>query len=425
MQRFIHLRVQRIPHGRAVASDSTRDKLPVAAPRPAVALLTGGGDRPYVLGLTQSLTAAGVALEVIGSDFIDVPELRNNPGVHFLNLRGDMSPEASTIRKAARITRYYLRILRYAIVSKPRVFHILWNGRLEYLDRTVLSLFFRLCGKHIARTVHNVNAGKRDGKDGAMNRLTLRAQYSLCDHMFVHTEQMKQELCSEYSVPARKVSVIPFGINDTVPDTGLAPAEARKLLRLTEFDPVLLFFGNIAPYKGLEHLVEALAIVVTTFPHCCLVIAGRPKGSEQYWAAIERRIDDLGIAANVVRRIEYVPDAETEIYFKAADVLLLPYVSVFQSGVLVLGYNFGLPVIATNVASLKDDVLEGETGFVCEPASRTSLAAAIRRFLASDIYKRPDLHRSVVKEYAIKKYSWTTVADLTSRIYADLLRSSR
>ena len=58
-------------------------------------------------------------------------------------------------------------------------------------------------------------------------------------------------------------------------------------------------------------------------------------------------------------RIESVPDAETELYFKAADVLALPYTHVFQSGVLFLGYNFGLPVIASDVASLREDVVEG------------------------------------------------------------------
>jgi glycosyltransferase involved in cell wall biosynthesis len=190
---------------------------------------------------------------------------------------------------------------------------------------------------------------------------------------------------------------------------------------LNESDPVLLFFGNIAPYKGVEHLVEALAIVVRTLPHCRLVIAGRPKGSEQYWASIERRIDSLGIAANVVRRIEYVPDAETEIYFKSADVLVLPYLRVFQSGVLVLGYNFGLPVIATDVSSLKDDVLEGETGVICNPANPTSLAQAIQRFFASDLYRQSELHRDHIKEYARNKYSWSRVAEITSGVYSKLL----
>jgi glycosyltransferase involved in cell wall biosynthesis len=239
--------------------------------------------------------------------------------------------------------------------------------------------------------------------------------------MFVHTEQMKRDLCSEFSVPANSVSVVPFGINSTVPDTKLSRTESRGRLGLNASDPVLLFFGNIAPYKGLEYLVEALAIVIRALPQCRLVIAGRPKGSEQYWAAIERQIESLDIAANTVKRIEYIPDAETEIYFKAADVLVLPYVCVFQSGVLVLGYNFGLPVVTTDVASLKDDVLDGKTGFTCDPGNPTSLAKAIKRFFASDLYRQSELHRDHIKEYARNKYSWSRVAEITSGVYSKLL----
>ena len=61
----------------------------------------------------------------------------------------------------------------------------------------------------------------------------------------------------------------------------------------------------------------------------------------------------------VIAKIEYVPDEETELYFKAADVLILPYTHVFQSGVLFLGYSFGLPAIAADVGSLKEEIIEG------------------------------------------------------------------
>ena len=64
---------------------------------------------------------------------------------------------------------------------------------------------------------------------------------------------------------------------------------------------------------------------------------------------------------------EFIPDEETEIYFKAADVLVLPYRHIYQSGVLFLGYSFGLPVLAADVGSLKDEIVEGKTGFVFRP----------------------------------------------------------
>ena len=74
-----------------------------------------------------------------------------------------------------------------------------------------------------------------------------------------------------------------------------------------------------------------------------LVIAGRPKGSEDYWSGLLGKINRSTARGKMILKIEYVPDAETELYFKAADVLVLPYMHIYQSGVLLLGYGFGLP----------------------------------------------------------------------------------
>jgi glycosyltransferase involved in cell wall biosynthesis len=385
--------------------------------RSEVALLTGGGDRPYALGLAGSLIDAGVRFDFIGSDFLECPELREQPLVRFLNLRGDMSPEAPASRKAMRVLRFYLRLLRYAATAEPRIFHILWNNKLELFDRTLLLLYYRTFGKRVVYTVHNVNAAQRDGHDSVLNRLTLRIQYHLVSHLFVHTERMKQQLQTEFGVPSRKVSVIPFGINSTVPVTDLTPADARRCLGIRDVDQCVLFFGNIAPYKGLEYLVEAVHQLLARLPDCRLVIAGRPKGASAYWAAIEQRIESSVLRERVIRRIEYVPDEETEVYFKAADVLVLPYTQVFQSGVLFLGYNFGLPVIASDIASIKEDIVEGTTGYVCAPADPRLLADAIERYFGSELYRELGSRRGEIQGFAAERYSWSKVASITVGAY--------
>ena len=290
----------------------------------SVALLTGGGDRPYAHGLAFSLAKAGVRLDFIGSDFLESEALQSLEEVRFLNLRGDMSPEAPPGTKAIRVFRYYVRLLAYSLTSDARIFHVLWNNRFEAFDRTILIGLYRLLGKRVVRTVHNVNAAERDGIDTAFNRFTLKIQYALSHHLFVHTEQMKLQLMGQFGVADSAISVIPFGINDTVPNTGLGNAEARRRLGLAGDHRVLLFFGNIAPYKGVEILVDAFASIARDDPRYRLVIAGRPKGEEVYWAEVKRSIFSLGIADKVITRIEYIPDEDTEVYFKAADVLVLP-----------------------------------------------------------------------------------------------------
>ncbi len=387
---------------------------------PQVAILTGGADKPYALGLAISLLAERVSFDFIGSDFVDGPALHGNPRVRFLNLRGEQDPAASLARKVSRVLMYYLRLLRYAITSSAPVFHVLWNNKLEHLDRTLVMFFYRLCGKRVVFTAHNVNVRKRDGNDSWFNRLTLGTQYRLVSHIFVHTERMKRELMEDFGVEAGKVSVIPFGLNSTVPNTDLSPEAARQKLGLLPDHKVVLFFGNIAPYKGLEFLVDAIATLTNETPELRLVVAGRPKGADAYWAKIENRISLPPLREHMVARIEYVPDEDTEIYFKAADVLVLPYTHIFQSGVLFLGYNFGLPVIASDVGSLKEDIIDGRTGLICRPADVSDLARCIKEYFKSNIFRNLPDHREEIRAFAKERYSWNKTGQITSDIYARL-----
>jgi glycosyltransferase involved in cell wall biosynthesis len=416
---------QRSQRGVAVSPDKINEAGPSRTHAPSaraeVALLTGGGDKPYALGLASTLISQGVPFDFIGSDEVDAPELHNSPLARFLNLRGDVRPSASIARKVLRVLTYYGRLLRYATVATPKVFHVLWNNKLEFLDRTFVLLFYRLLGKRIAFTVHNVNAGQRDGNDNLVNRLTLRIQYRLVDHLFAHTEEMKRALRKDFGVPACRISVIPFGINSTVPNTVLTSSEARKRLGLTAHQKVVLFFGNIAPYKGLEYLVAAMAQLGSTKTDYRLVIVGRPESGCPYWKAIRQQISSAGVRPMVIERSEYVPDAETEIYFKSADVLALPYKYIFQSGVLFLAYNFGLPVIASDVGSLREHIVSGRTGYVCEPENPVDLARAIETYFASELYRQLEARRQDIQRFASERYSWRKVGEITRSVYKNLL----
>lgn len=389
---------------------------------PQVSVLTAGRDRPYALGLAAALSAAGTKFDFIGSNEVDAPELHTNLQIRFLNLRGDQSVDAGVVKKMTRVLAYYAKLIGYAITAKPKVFHILWNNKFELFDRTVLMLFYRLLGKKIVFTVHNVNVRARDGGDSWLNRATLKFQYRCCDHFFLHTERMRAELIADFDVPPEKTSLIPFGINSTTPDTKLTGAEAREKLGLAATDKVLLFFGNIAPYKGVEFLADAFTKVAAREKNLRLIIAGRPKGSEAYWAEVLAKINASSVRDRVILKIEYVPDAETEIYFKAADILILPYTHIFQSGVLFLGYNFGLPSIAADVGALKDDIVEGETGFIFPPRDAKALAQAMEKFFASELFANLASRRANIREFAFEKYSWTKVARITTEVYARLLK---
>jgi glycosyltransferase involved in cell wall biosynthesis len=388
----------------------------------AVALLTGGGDRPYAFGLATELISKGATLDLIASDDLDCPDFYGKPGVKFLNLRGDQRPDASLLRKVSRVLVFYANLIRYARTAKPKLFHILWNNKFLYFDRTLLTLYYKFLGKRIVLTLHNVNAARRDSKDTLLNRLTLRIQYRLADHIFVHTEKMKHELIEEFGMKGAFVTVIPFGINNAVPNTCLTSAEARHRLGVRDGEKAILFFGNIAPYKGLEYLIAAFQQVAARHEDYRLIIAGRQKNCETYWTELRETIHKDVQKGRVLLREDYVPDDETEVFFKAADVLALPYRHIYQSGVLFLGYSFGLPVLAADVGSLKDEIVEGKTGFVFEPEDPIDLARAIEQYFTSDLFADLDRRRQVIKDYATERHSWDVVGQMTMSVYADLLR---
>ena len=389
-----------------------------------VGLLTGGMDRHYAFGLATALISKGVHLDFIGSDEVDGPELHGTSKVNFLNLRGKQRPDGSLVSKISRVLVYYIRLISYAAMARPKVFHILWNGKLEFFDRTLLMLYYKLLGKEVALTAHNVNAGTRDSTDTLLNRLTLKIQYRLADHIFVHTEKMKSELLEEFGVRKAAVTVIPYGINNAVPDTELTPDKAKQQLGIRSGERTLLFFGNIAPYKGLDCLIAAFQRIIAPCEHYRLIIAGRPKkGCEKYWNEIQQVIRRDVPPGRIIQKIGFIPDGEIELYFKAADALVVPYRHIFQSGVLFLGYSFGLPAIAADVGLLREEIIEGKTGFVCRPEDPVDLAKTIERYFSSDLYRSLNGWRREIREYVTERHSWDAVGQMTRSVYAELLEN--
>ena len=387
-----------------------------------VALLTGGIDKHYAYGLAAALGSRGAVMDLIGSDELDGPELRGIPRANFRNLRGDQRSDAKIVDKVLRISRAYAKLIRYATSSKAKLFHILWNNRFEVFDRTLLMLYYKFLGKKVVLTAHNINKERRDAKDTRLNRLTLWIQYHLTDHVFVHTDKMKSELTGEFGVPESRVTVIPFGINNAIPRTKLSSTEARERLGIRDTEKTILFFGEIKPYKGLDYLVAAFQKNSAERDDYRLIIAGRPKpGCEEYWRAVEEAIQKDVSSGRIVVRAKFIPDTEIEVYFKAADILVLPYRHIYQSGVLFLGYSFGLPVLAADVGSLKEEIVEGETGFVFKPDDPADLAEAIDRYFASDLCANLKGQREKIEAFANLRHSWDTVALLTMQVYSELL----
>jgi D-inositol-3-phosphate glycosyltransferase len=386
-----------------------------------IILITGGAPH-YEAGLIAGLAEHNVNVNVIGGDDLADTSVLRNPKVCFLNFYGKSERGTALWRKILRIITVYLKLMTHVATSNARLIHIQWHYKLPFLDRTVLNFYYKLLGKKLVFTAHNIDAAARDGKQSWANRVTLRFHYQMMDRIIVHTEQMKAELNQGFGIPDSKITVIPHGVMSAVPETQLTKDGAREWLGLTNESRVILAFGLIAPYKGLEYLVAALARLRKEDKKFFLVIAGRIKECQDYWDGVMALIEREELAGNVVTHLGHIPDESVEVFFKAADVLAMPYRSIFQSGVLFLAYRFGLPVIATDVGSLKNDLIEGKAGFVSKVDDSADLARTIEVFFASDMFANPEKKRREIREYASARYSWSSIANQTRQVYESVLQ---
>lgn len=381
----------------------------------------GGGDTYYELGLVSGLISKGINIDFIGSDFMKDTNILKNKNVQFYNLRGKQHADATMKEKIFRIIRFYFLLVKYAYKTDSKLFHIQWLNKFIYFDRTFLLLYYKILGKKLIFTAHNVNAGQRDRNNSLMNRLTLKFMYKIFDKIIVHTNKMRYQLIKDFNIDENKVIAIPYGINNVVYKSDLTRLQARKKFQLKSDMKTLLFFGYITPYKGLEYLILALAKLKEDINDFKLIIAGKIDiNCEKYWGNILKIIEENDVWDYIIQKIGFVPDEDIEIYFKAADVLILPYDFIFQSGPLFMSYNFGLPVIATDVGSFKDDVIEGKTGFICRPKDHNDLANKINYYFRSDLFKDLETNRIKIIKYASEKYSWRKIGARTYAIYTSL-----
>ena len=176
----------------------------------------------------------------------------------------------------------------------------------------------------------------------------------------------------------------------------------KKDLEFNQDDKVILFFGYVRKYKGLLTLIEAMPEVFMKYPNSRLLVVGEFYDSpNEYY----EKIKVLNLENHVKIINEFVPNEEVGKYFSVSDVVVLPYKSGTQSGVLNIAYGFHKPVVVTKVGSLPDDVEDGKTGTVVEPNSSKELAKGICKVF--DLYEKEDLSENIKIKTGSQEFSNT------------------
>jgi len=227
--------------------------------------------------------------------------------------------------------------------------HLWFNLALPLLARYPLVL-----------TIHDPRHHVGDRSTQKTPQMIMDFGYHRADQLVVHGKQLKQLVVDELRIPSETVHVIPHIV--------LGDHTAENQVR--EDDHLILFFGRIWEYKGLEYLIRAEPLITAQVPDARIMIAGRGEDFTRYRRMMVH--PDHFIVHN-----EYVSEDKRAELFRQASIVVLPYIDASQSGVIPVAYTFAKPVVATAVGSLPEMVDHGRTGYLVPPRDERALADAI------------------------------------------------
>lgn len=303
--------------------------------------------------------------------------------------------------------------VKAALACKGDVIHVQWWSYVLFPAYFTMLTLLRIRRKKVVMTVHNVLPHEH----ATAGRIFTQILLNLVDGVIVHSDSNKNAFLETYSgVGRKKLFIIPHGVL-SVPTTNLTPEEARSKLGMDLRGRVLLFFGNIRPYKGLNILLTSLKEIVHRFPDTTLLIAGQ---SWNDWKEYEDQIRGMDLTRNVTARTSFVHMEDIPLFFLSADIVVLPYLDFeAQSGVGLMALNYGKPLVVTRVGGL-DELIEDAIAAV-EPANPAKLAESINTILG-DPTLLERMSESSTKMAA--KFQWPGIARLTIEAYTDVLKAN-
>ena len=348
---------------------------------------------PYDHALASSLAAGGAQVELYTSRFaygpVAAPEGYERRELFY---RGAMHLRGGAARRAAKLAEHVPDMLRYRRAARAaEVVHFQWLT-LQQLDWALLP-----AGRPLVLTAHDVLPREpRPGQLRGQRRL-----YERFDAVVVHSEHGRRRLTSELGIEAARVHVIPHGVFEHLAAAPETPAPFETEL------PVVLCFGLMRPYKGIDLLLEAWRGI---------------EGAE-LWVAGMPRMDIAALRASAPPGVRFVPrfigDDELPAYFRRANLVVLPYREIDQSGVLFTALAFGRPLLLSDVGGFPEIAATG--------AARTfptgdpgALHTALSELLGAPGERAALAHRAAA--LAGGEHSWAAVAHRTLALYEQLSR---
>lgn len=287
--------------------------------------------------------------------------------------------------------------------------HIHWWTFYLFPIFFIIAACAKIRGKKILLTVHNV-MGHESGK---MDVLFSRLMYRMVDALIVHSDINRRTLMKRFLISSKNIFIIPYSSLTFYNQQALTKRIARKYFRLRNNQKVILFFGTIRNYKGVDILLKAFRYVVDRDPQVVLIIAGK---NWIDWKPYQMLISNLHLHDNIILHLKYIPTSRVAYYFKASDLVVIPYTRFdSQSGPGNIALFFKRAMVVSSVGGLTD--LVRDTNVIVKPGDTNELANAI-------IYSLKDKNKQKKLEndthYISRVRSWDRNSIKTIYLYKQL-----
>ena len=355
---------------------------------------------PYDFSLAAALVRAGADVELLTSRYLygPTPSANGFPVREEFYRRTTSRERSVAARRALRLAEHVPDMLRHRRGEEADVVHYQWLT-LEALDAFLLAR-----DSPTVFTSHNV---LRRG-EGRLRELAARLVARRADALIAHTAAGGHQLSERFGADPERVHVIPHGAFDYLtrqPHEEPLPAELAAVE-----GPVILWFGVLRPYKGVDVLLEAFRGLAGAE----LWVVGRP------WMPIEPLKRAAAAAGGTVRFVErFVTDPEIPAYFRRADVVVLPYRRIDQSGVLYTALAFGKAMVLSDVGGFSEIGQVHGAGRLVPPEDPAALREALRQ-LVGDAGERAALGERAAAA-AAGHFSWDSIARRTLALYQELV----
>lgn len=332
---------------------------------------------------------------------------------NILRIMPSKDSKKSKIKKIIAFPVYMIKIIKLIFKNNYKIVHY------QFFRYKSIETFFYVLLKlfpvklfHTAHDVILVNEKK-------INMFYNKVIYKFSDAIIVHSEKNKQQLSDLYKICNKKIFVTPHGSFDYYRGSTTIDSNFYKTkFAVTKNQLVLLFFGFIKEYKGLDLLLEAMHNIKNL--NLALIIAGRFESIE-IKNNIMKQIKNLPPNITIIKDFDFIDEEKIPIYFTIADIVVLPYKRISHSGVLHLAYSFSKPVLATNVGDFDESVENFKSGLLVEP-NVDSIQTAIERIVSDDLDLRSmGLYANKLNS---SKYSWTASAIKLKSAYEVILNRS-